>query len=452
MQELQQEQNQIQLINGLAVDVIVVSPYLKSLLHNPAGTAEVFTDDDKNSSTMINPDNHFNVSCSDFIVQFPLSSSSMRSSLRPFYGGNKKESDNTDKLVKVKINDHFIPELIMMCNSEKAEFCRFINGNVRPQSCILERLISENIITAGKNSIAYYNYRGKTCHIAEALLYLWSSGDSIVISDIDGTVTKSNLYGVVDTCIRETYEYSHEGVCEFFTQISNYASPESMNRIRFLYLTSRPISYIVSTRKFIHSLSQMNNDTKENSAPRHTLPNGPIFCNTASLSQVLYSELFAKNAHVFKSNALWKQVIQPFEAAGRKNDLFLSAFGNNSSDRKAYEKAGLSSEKIYIINKKSEIKCCAGERYSASARSSFYSQDSALLERSYSRSKSLKFSKSMITGRKTRLVDIYYSYHDSRLYFDVIENIRGSILSDEGTEVSLKEVGEKRSILRADTI
>jgi hypothetical protein len=79
------------------------------------------------------------------------------------------------------------------------------------------------------------------------------------------------------------------------------------SNVRIFYLTSRPLSLLHSTRKFLDSLEQDS----------YKLPAGPIFCHLGSLSEVLVTELWRRNTHEFKSDVITKQVLNPFQEAGR---------------------------------------------------------------------------------------------------------------------------------------
>lgn len=191
----------------------------------------------------------------------------------------------------------------------------------------------------------------------DASLFVWHATDSLIVSDIDGTITKSDINGVLDTVVREAYTHVHRGICKFFTDLVNLSpdstshTPAVANTVRFLYLTSRPLSLLHSTRKFLNSLEQES----------CKLPPGPVFCHLGSLSEVLMTELWKRNTFEFKSHVLNTQVVSPFQAAGRhpKRKLFVAGFGNKDMDSTAYQMAGIELQDIYIINKGSEIFCAA---------------------------------------------------------------------------------------------
>jgi hypothetical protein len=62
--------------------------------------------------------------------------------------------------------------------------------------------------------------------------------------------------------------------------------------------------------------------------------------------------------HQFKADLLWKQVVQPFRKvtnATSASPVFLAGLGNTIMDVQAYHMAGIDLDKIYLINKKSQI-------------------------------------------------------------------------------------------------
>ena len=272
------------------------------------------------------------------------------------------------------------------------------------------------ILNYGRNLLRYtlISEKGITIATAEAYMYLWKSVDSVVVSDVDGTVTKSDVWGVIDSVLQDKFEHIHKGICQFYHKVMDIgidngnhgeAKEESRDKsdgqIRFLYLSSRPISLVSQTRKLLLSLSQacpQNN--------MYGLPPGPILCHTGPLSSVLYSELVTKDIYQFKADVLARQVVLPFVAARGedwKNNssrrrtksiddrffeertsrdmnlsehdvldrnwsgmsvvslwddrLFLAGFGNKVTDAIAYEMAGIDRHDIYIIDKESRILC-----------------------------------------------------------------------------------------------
>ena len=286
-------------------------------------------------------------------------------------------------------------EMNLTMNKTNEPVSKFVIGNgLRPPTGSLEMLVDEAILNYGRNLIRYilFNEKEERIASAEAFLYLWSARDSVIVCDIDGTITKSDVRGVLDTVVQDNFKHIHKGVCKFlnklmstFETIGDEDEGSSGGQLRFFYLSSRPISYISQTRKLLVGLSQ------EEEEMSYGLPPGPIMCHRGSLSTVLHSELVAKNVYDFKADVLARQIVLPFVAAignsckhkfmgDSSNDqsdnlwrsesdlseltinaaddrLFLAGFGNKVTDARAYELAGIDRRDIYIINKESVIQC-----------------------------------------------------------------------------------------------
>lgn len=166
-------------------------------------------------------------------------------------------------------------------------------------------------------------------------IHLWSNDERVIVIDIDGTITKSNVRGVVDTIFTESYSYIHAGVCRFFS---------SLPKFRFVYLTSRPMSLANTTRKFLTELRQHD----------HNMPQGALLGFSGSLTQVLFMEIVTRSTNEFKTNVLMNHVVYPFAQVG-ENDVFFAGFGNTLMDIQAYHMVGMQPHKIFLIDKQSRI-------------------------------------------------------------------------------------------------
>ena len=216
---------------------------------------------------IIRPDESSPPSCSDFLVQFP----------------DLAEACS----VQTTVNDEHFSGLNMTC-SEKG--CRFAQGgSLKPPAEALQSLLQH--LHPGKNIIRYslLDSNDTVLARAEAILFLWNHSDRVVVCDIDGTITRSNTRGVLDTIVWEKYAYVHDGVCEFLSDLLQVDSS-----LRIMYLTSRPLSYAQSTRRFLSELRQGEDQ----------LPDGPLFSHPGTLRSVLYSELVTKDMHEYKSDVL----------------------------------------------------------------------------------------------------------------------------------------------------
>lgn len=194
----------------------------------------------------------------------------------------------------------------------------------------------------GRNPIRYLLLDDQqVVGVAHAQIFLWKHTDTIVVSDIDGTITKSNTRGVLGTIVTKQYEkVCHVGICHILSRLSSSS--------QVVYVTSRPISLANQTRHFLSTLKQGN----------ETLPSGPLLGFGGKLPQLLIMELVTKTTQRFKAGKLWKNVIQPFRKA-TKNDpnspYFVAGFGNNFMDMQSYHAIGMDLNRIFKINKTSQI-------------------------------------------------------------------------------------------------
>jgi phosphatidate phosphatase LPIN len=100
------------------------------------------------------------------------------------------------------------------------------------------RLTSDQLkalkLTPGANTMSFTVNRS-TCN---ANMFYWQHDVPIVISDIDGTITKSDALGHVLNMIGR--DWTHRGVAKLYTDIVN-------NGYNIFYLTSRYVSDTAST-------------------------------------------------------------------------------------------------------------------------------------------------------------------------------------------------------------
>ena len=140
-------------------------------------------------------------------------------------------------------------------------------------------------------------------------IYLWPSSSKIVISDVDGTITRSDVLGQVLPVLGK--DWTHEGVTELFTKITNQG-------YKILYLTSRAIGQSTMTKSYLDSLIQ----------EKKTLPPGPLIMSPDGLFTSLKREVIERKPHLLKIPVLseiknlFPQGLTPFFAG----------FGNRDTD------------------------------------------------------------------------------------------------------------------------
>lgn len=166
----------------------------------------------------------------------------------------------------------------------------------------------------------------------EARVYLWRWDTQIVISDVDGTITRSDLLGQVMPWVG--MDWSQTGVAHLFSAIKE-------NGYQLLFLSARSISQAYHTRQFLFNLKQNGK----------ALPDGPVVISPDGLFPSLFREVVRRAPHEFKIACL--EDIRALFPSDR--NPFYAGFGNRDTDEFSYLKVGIPRGKIFIINPKGEI-------------------------------------------------------------------------------------------------
>ncbi|CAI9115747.1 OLC1v1016737C1 [Oldenlandia corymbosa var. corymbosa] len=195
-----------------------------------------------------------------------------------------------------------------------------------------EQLASLNL-KEGMNSIVFtFSTPVLGKQQVHARIYLWKWDARVVISDVDGTITRSDLLGQFMPLVG--VDWSQTGVAHLFSAIKE-------NGYQLLFLSARAISQAYRTRQFLFNLKQ---DGK-------FLPEGPVVISPDGLFPSLYREVVRRAPHEFKIACL--EAIKALFPADR--NPFYAGFGNRDTDEISYLKVGIPKGKIFIINPKGEI-------------------------------------------------------------------------------------------------
>ncbi|ESK95125.1 nuclear elongation and deformation protein 1 [Moniliophthora roreri MCA 2997] len=168
-----------------------------------------------------------------------------------------------------------------------------------------------------------------------ARIFVWDSTDLVVISDIDGTITKSDGLGHVFAMIGR--DWTHLGVAKLYTDICR-------NGYKILYLTSRAIGQADATRGYLKGIKQ--ND--------YQLPEGPVIMSPDRLIASLHREVIMRKPEVFKMACL-RDIQRLFGEASR--NTFYAGFGNRITDALSYRSVNVPSSRIFTIDTTGEVKC-----------------------------------------------------------------------------------------------
>uniref|UniRef100_A0A182ISQ9 phosphatidate phosphatase n=1 Tax=Anopheles atroparvus TaxID=41427 RepID=A0A182ISQ9_ANOAO len=199
------------------------------------------------------------------------------------------------------------------------------------------RLSSERIrelnLQDGINEIEFSvttAYQGTTR--CKCYLFKWKHNDKVVISDIDGTITKSDVLGHILPMVGKSWDQI--GVAQLFSKIEE-------NGYKMLYLSARAIGQARTTRGYLQSIRQ--GDVK--------LPDGPLLLNPTSLMSAFHREVIEKKPEQFKIACL-NDIRDLFP----EKNPFYAGYGNRINDVWAYRAVGIPTSRIFTINPKGELK------------------------------------------------------------------------------------------------
>ena len=163
-------------------------------------------------------------------------------------------------------------------------------------------------------------------------IYLWNYSDKIVISDFDGTVTRSDVIGQIGVYFG--IDWTHKYIAKLYSHIVN-------NGYKMLYVTARTMYMQSSTKNSLNNIKQDG----------YSMPVGPMMMNESGYVDAIKTEIIDKVPQEFKIECLLNLLkLFPSDV-----EPFYAGFGNKPSDKIAYEKIGIDPGKIYIINEKGEV-------------------------------------------------------------------------------------------------
>ncbi|KAF8897778.1 Lipin/Ned1/Smp2-domain-containing protein [Infundibulicybe gibba] len=147
-------------------------------------------------------------------------------------------------------------------------------------------------------------------------IFVWDSTDLVVVSDIDGTITKSDGLGHVFAMIGR--DWTHLGVAKLYTDI---------------------------TRNGYKIIGIKQND--------YQLPEGPVVMSPDRLMASLHREVIMRKPEVFKMACL-RDIQRLFGEASR--NPFYAGFGNRITDALSYRSVNVPSARIFTIDSSGEVK------------------------------------------------------------------------------------------------
>lgn len=215
----------------------------------------------------------------------------------------------------------------------------------RPETYVKTlRLSSDQLkllgLQKGVNTITFSvtsSYSGvATCR---ARVFLWDCDKPVVVSDIDGTITKSDALGHVFTLMGR--DWTHLGVAKLYHDIAK-------NGYRLMYLTSRAIGQADITRDYLRGINQNN----------YQLPDGPVIMSPDRLIASLHREVILRKPEVFKMACL-RDIARLFgddPSQPEHKTPFYAGFGNRITDALSYRSVNIPSSRIFTIDSNGEVK------------------------------------------------------------------------------------------------
>ncbi|KAG6008756.1 hypothetical protein E4U21_003954 [Claviceps maximensis] len=180
----------------------------------------------------------------------------------------------------------------------------------------------------GENSMSFTVNRA-TC---SANMFLWKHETPVVISDIDGTITKSDALGHVLNMIGR--DWTHTGIAKLYSDIAQ-------NGYNIMYLTSRSVGQADSTRAYVNGVVQGG----------CRMPHGPTILSPDRTMAALRREVYLRQPHVFKMATL-RDISSLY---GPDHSPFYAGFGNRLTDQISYRTVDVPRTRIFTINSNSEV-------------------------------------------------------------------------------------------------
>lgn len=220
------------------------------------------------------------------------------------------------------------PNVTMSTDKSMDDVCEKYRKSLRLTSEQIESLNLQEGMNEVEFSVttAYQGTSRCKCYI-----FRWKHDDKVVISDIDGTITKSDVLGHILPMVGK--DWAQWGVAQLFTKIEE-------NGYKLLYLSARAIGQSRATREYLQSICQ--GDVK--------LPDGPLLLNPTSLISAFHREVIERKPEQFKIACL-----SDIQALFPQNP-FYAGYGNRINDVWAYRAVGIPIMRIFTINPKGELK------------------------------------------------------------------------------------------------
>jgi hypothetical protein len=171
-----------------------------------------------------------------------------------------------------------------------------------------------------------------TTHCLQSSCFVWRSDTKMVLVDVDGTITRSDVRGYLMPFIGR--DWLQPGVVNFMAKIRN-------NGYGIVYLSSRALGQAIVTSKYFRKLEQDN----------CTLPEGPIVLSPETLGEQFYRDIIEKDPNRRKL-----RILSLIKAATQRSP-FYAGFGNIREDTELYRELGLPDSRIFQVDPRGVVTC-----------------------------------------------------------------------------------------------
>ena len=230
--------------------------------------------------------------------------------------------------IKIKENDDDFYYMDMNINN--------VNDNKNSSLFPSEEILRKMDLNIGINEIffAIETYFGGI-QVLKSNIYFYKSNSNFkfILWDIDGTITKSDILGVI--LPRIGLAWNHDNVVELINKLYNQG-------YLIIYLTARAIFQSEATHDFLNNIKENN----------EKLPQGPIIMDPDGIFSSFKKGILQKQTYLIKILSLL-EIKNLFDD---NEQHFFAGFGNKETDAIAYRYLGIDLKNIYIINTYSKIK------------------------------------------------------------------------------------------------
>jgi len=239
--------------------------------------------------------------------------------------GRDNKSSLSDETVDVLVNGR---RTTMRMEIGDAHNCFFPGGGLSTSESQLARLD----LNEGYNRLEFMVSSAPNSRFG-AGLWVWSTHQQLVVCDIDGTLTRADLFG--HSAQKLGFDAAHAGVCECFAAIAAAG-------YQLLYVSARPITKAARTRELLATLRSAD-------CPA-ALPPGPLITTAErtlpALVRTLQRQAGTGGADAFKIAAL-QDVAGVFAAraaepgcAALRGGVLHAGFGNRPTDAQVPHRTG----------------------------------------------------------------------------------------------------------------